>query len=427
VQNILRHISALIRALRFDGADPQGLKALGRSDWNKLLFFSDRMHLALPLFRIHGSDLPDWVQARLAQNLVDNTERFEHIQFIYTEIAQRLCDLALDHLVLKGFAQCPAFIEEPRYRMQSDLDLFSPADNIFRVRDALSALGYEPMLGLHPPGAEHLPPMMRNTKWVWNGNSYDPKMPLAVELHFSFWNDVTTGLHPSRLDQFWVRRNQHQVANFSFPSLGKVDSLAYSALHVFHHLQIGGLVASHVYELAYFLHHNAKDSNFWKQWHELHDPSLRKIQAVCFRLASEWFACRLSEEVQKEIDLLPPGVEPWFDQFANSPLNSLVRPNKDPLWLHLSLVNSWENRLSVLRHSLFPTRTLRLGSAQSGSARSLIRFVVHLFSRLTYHLRILVPTLWHGIRWWWSTKRLGRGGEAFLAAFLCCSFAMFIG
>jgi hypothetical protein len=363
------------------------------------------MHLTLPLFRIHGDDLPDWVRSRLAQNLGDNTARFERIKSAYSEIAEHLHDLALDHLVLKGFAQYPSFIDDPRYRMQSDLDLFCPADQISRVRDALAALGYDPLLGLHPPGGEHLPPMRRKTAWVWRGNTFDPEMPLSVELHFRFWNETAQGLQPNGLDQFWFRRKQHRIENFRFPSLSKVDSLAYSALHIFRHLRVGALLPSHVYELAYFLHHHGSDPDFWKQWQELHDASLRKIQATCFRLANIWFACSLPDQVAAEIALLPNGVEQWFKQFANSPLHSVVRPNKDPLWLHLSLVGSWKDKLSVIRHCLFPERTLGLGTAQTRSARTLMTFLVHLFSRLAYHTRILIPTLWHGIGWWWSTKR----------------------
>jgi hypothetical protein len=397
-----------VQAIKFRGADYDGLKRLGDPDWNKVLLLGDRMHLTLPLFRIWKSELPDWVESRMARNLADNSERFAQIKIIYSEIAERLHHAGLNHLVLKGFAQCPSLTDDARYRMQSDLDLYAPPKSIFQVRDALSTLGYQPQLGLHPPGAEHLPPMMRSTEWAWNGNMYDPKMPLAIELHFRFWNETTTGLDLNGLDQFWSRRTTHQIEDFRFPSLSEVDGVAYSAMHVFHHLQIGGLVPSHVYELAYFLHHNAGNSTFWKQWRESQHASLRKIQAACFRLASEWFGCYLPNEVKREISLLPPGVEQWFGQFAYSPLNSVVRANKDPLWLHLCLVSSWKNKVSVIRHALFPKRTLSLGSAQLRSKNKAIGFVVHIVSKIMYHLWILSPTLWHGIRWWWATKRPSR-------------------
>jgi hypothetical protein len=405
MRSIPRPISALIRALQFDGADPGELTALNHSAWSDLLLLSDGMHLTLPLLRIHGDVLPGWVRSRLAQNLADNSARFERIRSVYSEIAEHLHGLALDHIVLKGFAQCPSFVDDPRYRMQSDLDLFCPADQISHARDALAALGYEPLLGLNPPGAEHLPPMRRKTSWVWGGNSFDPEMPLSVELHFRFWNEAISGSHPAGLQQFWLRRNEHRIENFRFPSLCKVDSLAYSALHVFRHLQIGALLPSHVYEIAYFLHHHGNDVDFWKQWRELHHASLRQIQATCFRLANHWFACALPEEAAAEIALLPKGVEQWFKQFADSPLRSVIRPNKDPLWLHFSLVNSWKDRVSLLRHGLFPGRTLGPGSAQTRSLRTLITFLIHLGSRFTYHTRILIPTLWHGIGWWLATKR----------------------
>jgi Uncharacterised nucleotidyltransferase len=403
VSKIPRHIAAALEALKFRGARPEMLRTLSDSEWQDLLSLSDPMHLTLSLGKICGDYLPGWVRERIGHNVSDNAKRFERIKGAYSEMAVALRDVGAEHLVLKGFAQSPDYVEDPRLRMQSDIDVFCPLESIFRSRDALSEIGYEPKQGLEHHPDDHLAPMMRKTDWEWRGNAFDPEMPLSVELHFRFWNQTTTRLNPKGLDRFWVRRIERRVEGVNLPTLSRVDGLGYSALHVFHHLQMGYLIPYHVYELAWFLENNADDEQFWKDWRDLHDDSLRRLEVVCFRLATEWFACRLPNEVAKEIDCLPNSIQQWFLKYADSPLNALINPNKDALWLHLSLLESRHAKILVFCESLLPVRVPPTKAVGRWSLRTYAKFLRHAASRLGYHLRILPLTLWGGLRWWWST------------------------
>jgi hypothetical protein len=400
---IPRHVAVALEALKFRGARPEVLRTLSDSEWRDLLSLSDPMHLTLSLGKICGDYLPDWVRARIDRNVSDNTKRFERIKGAYLELADAWRKVGAEHLVLKGFAQSPDYVEDPRLRMQSDIDVFCPPESIFRARDALSEIGYEPQQGLEHHPDDHLTPMMRKTDWEWRGNAFDLEMPLSVELHFRFWNQTTTRLNPKGLDQFWVRRIERRIDSFSVPTLSRVDGLGYSALHVFHHLQMGYLIPYHVYELAWFLENNADNELFWKDWRGLHDDSLRRLEAVCFRLATEWFACRLPQEVTKEIDSLPNSVQQWFLKYADSPLNALIRPNKDALWLHLSLLESRHAKILTFCDSLLPVRVPPAKAIGRWSLRTYTKFLGHAASRVGYHLRVLPQTLWEGFHWWWST------------------------
>ncbi len=396
-------LAAALAALNLHSPNPGALRILTDSEWQDFLPLCDMMHLTIPLRRTCGSDLPNWVRSRIDANISDNSKRFEHFKAAYLELADALKNQSVEYLVLKGFTQSPDFVEDPRLRMQSDIDLYCPPESIFQARDALSKIGYEPDQGLEHQPDDHLPTMMRKSPWEWRGNAFDPEMPVSVDLHFRFWNGATTHLHPRGMDQFWVRRISRRVDSVNFPGLSRVDSLGYAALHVFHHLQVGGLIPYHVYELAYFLNTNADNGPFWKEWHDLHDDSLRRLQAVCFRLAAIWFGCCLSQEVEREINRLPEAVQRWFLRYSDSPLSSLVHPNKDVLWLHLSMLESAKDRFLVFCDSLVPMRVPPARAVQRWSLRIYARFLKHAASRLSYHVRIIPRTLREGVQWWRST------------------------
>ena len=330
-----------------------------------------------------------------------------------------------EHLVLKGFTHFPAFVDDPRLRMQSDIDLFCPPESIQEARDALLSIGYEPQQGFEHQPIDHLPSMIRERKWLWRGSPFDPDLPLGVDLHFRFWNDQATRLRPKGLDQFWSRRVRRRIDDLDFSALNQVDSLGYAALHVFHHLA-GGLTPYHVYELARFLHINAENGTFWEEWLELHDRSLRRLEAVCLRLAISWFACRVPETVQREIDELPEPAQRWFDRYSDSPLHALTHANKDALWLHLSLLQSSRDRVFVFCTGLFPMRVPPVQAVRRWPLHAYGKFLRHAISRVGYHLRTVPRTLWEGIRWSLSANGLGRQFWTYLTAASFFNIGMFI-
>ena len=89
----------------------------------------------------------NWVRSQIDRNLADNAQRFERIKAVYCEFANALRDTGAEHLVVKGFAQSPDFVEHPRFRLQSDIDAYCPPESISRAREVLSRLGYEPLAG----------------------------------------------------------------------------------------------------------------------------------------------------------------------------------------------------------------------------------------------------------------------------------------
>jgi hypothetical protein len=424
------NVATLLQALQFRDARTDALRHLDDRQWTALLRFSELGHLTLLLPQLPETILPDWVAARVHRNCQDNARRFDNIRATYLELAQALRAARVEHLVLKGFAQFPGYVADPRLRMQSDIDLVCPPQSISAARDALIALGYEHSSRTGHGPSDHLPTMVRNTGWQWRGNDFDPEMPPSVELHHCLWNEAVERFAAPGADQFWSRRVLQRLRGsspdslsphaqdsdaFEFPALHPVDKFGYSALHILRNLLRRDWVIHQVYELARFLHLNAQDTSFWSSWRKLHSDRLRSLETIACILATAWFSCDLPPAIVAEVDFLPPPVRHWLQRFAASPLEAMFHPNKDAVWLHASLVQSARTRRAVLMQNLLPARIpavnaegqqlTKYRTEQSGlPAQRHVRYLIYLFSRLIYHLRSSLLTVWRGCLWWLSQK-----------------------
>jgi hypothetical protein len=344
---------APLAALQFSSPDCGLLAQLTEQEWRSTLRFCDRAQLTLPLALYQRDRLPDEIRARTDRNLAGNTERWQRVQDAYRDIAGPFESAGIDAVVLKGFSHCPGFIHNPRWRPQYDIDLLLAKEQLLRARDLVQSRGYEPLRASNGR-VDHLPTMIRKNGWQWRGDLFDPDIPVALELHFQLWDQRTEQFEPAGLDQFWERRERCVLEGLSFTALHPVDAVGYASLHLLRHLLRGDGKPFHAYELASFLHKTSDSDAFWSTWQEWHDPSLRQLQAICFRLAQRWFGCRLHLAASEQIGLLPPEVNRWFELCAFSPLMHLVRPNKDELWLHWGLIESRGARWSMLHRRLLP-------------------------------------------------------------------------
>ncbi len=92
----------------------------------------------------------------------------------------------------------------------------------------------------------------------------------------------------------------------------------------------------------------------------------------------------------------------------------MFRPNKHELWLHLSLLDSGLDRYEVLRRRLVPLSSpgpvdaIHIPKDQMTLARRVkkrLRNGAYAASRAWHHARLLVPTIWEGLRWWLRARR----------------------
>jgi len=422
-------------ALRFSSPDDTGLTNFEEDDWKKALAFCDRTQLTVALGLRCRESLPDWVRARIDRDLAACMEHWRLVKSVYQEAATAFQTAGLECLVLKGFSHCPLFTDEPQHRWQGDIDLLFAADQLLAARDIALRLGYEPITPFDRHPINHLPTLVRKTGWEWRGQYFDPRIPVSLELHFQFWDAVTERFGPAGLEKFWERREWREVDQLRFVAFHPADIAANAALHMLWHLLRGDLRPLHVYELAWFLHHRAGDTEFWNTWARLHDESLRRLEAICFAMAQRWFDCRLPSAVVEEIDRLPPEVARWLATHSLSPLIGLFHPNKNELWLHWNLLDATRDRMAVLRRRLLPERLPGPVSAIHVAKENLTwrirlrsrwRYVLYAISRAIHHLRALPSTAAGAVRWFGSGTELGSDFWRFFFAEGFFDFGMFV-
>jgi predicted MFS family arabinose efflux permease len=403
--------------------------------WQRALRFCEPAQLTLALGVECRDQLPDSMRRRVDQQLSNNAERWRRTQAGYREAAAAFDSEGLDHVVLKGFSHCPMFVADPRHRPQGDLDLLFPRDQVRHAQQVALHLGYEPIKESDEHPIDHLPSMSRKTGWVWQGEPYDPEMPLSLDLHFQLWNPGTERFLPKGLDCFWERRQSRELEGLRFTSFHPADAIAYSALHSLRHLLRGDARLFHIYELAKVLHHHADDTMFWEAWLELHDPSMRLLEAICFSLAESWFACGLPEAAREEMKRLPDDVKRWLATYPWSPIEALFWPNKDELWLHWALIDSRRDRVAMLRRRLLPEHLPGpFGATHVPKSQITWRMRVHnrgsylkyLASRLWHHARALPSTVASAVRWFGAGLELGPEYWRLLVSEGFFDFGMFV-
>jgi hypothetical protein len=416
-----RHIpvyaQVVFDALHFATASFDALSGLTDAEWRQLVDFCQRTQLAIPFaLRCHDR-LPAWVAERFDQNLSNNAERWRRTKLAYLHASGAFEAAGLEFVTLKGFTHAPGFVADPRLRAQYDLDLLFPRDQVLAARDVALGLGYEPLDGRDTHPVDHLPTLIRKTGWEWRGDYFDPELPLALELHFRLWDAGTEGFAVPCVEDFWQRRQRRTIEDLEFTSLAAIDLPGYASAHALRHLLRGDSRPSHIYEIAHFLEHNSLERNlgdeFWRVWLASHDQQLRRVQAICFAIARQWFGCRLPAIAQEEIERLPEPVRAWLAAYAHAPVINLFHAAKHELWLHLSLLDPGVSRLRVLRRRLMPLQlpgpvdAVHLPDGAIGwrvRLRRPWRYWLFLGSRTWCHARALAPTLWSGAAWAWSRR-----------------------
>jgi Uncharacterised nucleotidyltransferase len=410
-----RHAAAVLSALHLTDPDREILARLTEREWRDALDYADRERLTLALREACSPSAPGWVRERLDRNAAANEVRMRGIAASYRQIAERLGGEGLEFVFLKGMTHAPLFGLPAASRVQYDIDLWLPPDHALRAQRLLMASGYESMPGTEELPTDHLPALVRKTGWQWRGDFFDPEIPLPVELHVQFWNPKQERFEAPGAEDFPRRRTTRSIDGQTLPTLCPEDAAGYAALHVLRHVLTGSVRLFHVYEIAAMLHARAGDTRLWQSWQRLHPPELRRLEAIAFRLAREWFGGAAAPEVEEELALLPRGARVWFDVFALSPAVLGFRPNKDHLWLHLTLLDSRRDAWQVALQRILP---LRLPAA-AGDAfvaegdlswrdwlRWRIRWAAHALGRAWHHARALPVVAISAVRWLWCVRRI---------------------
>lgn len=421
-------VNSLLSALRLTRPNTNALQLLSDDEWASLLAFCDIAHLTLPAAQLPMTGFPQWVVDRLRTNLADNALRSSLVMTTYREAADALDRAGIEHIVIKGFTQAPEYVANLCLRGQSDIDIFCPPECIDAANRALRNIGYEPSEAkVSLACTDHGAALIRRGNWRWQGNLFDPEMPLGIELHFCLWNEAVSHISVPEAAVFWERRVTREVDGLRFACLNRVDHLAHLALHILRNLFLGDWIVHHVRELAVFLHSHADDDRFWRDWHEAHSASLRSLTAIAFYHALAWFDCRLHPLAAREIDMLPSTRQSWLRRFSGSALEVMFQPNKDALWLQLSFATSSSDRWKIIKQTLIPARLAAIDSPAVTVRNKRLRkphppwqqYTVYLISRSIDHSRAGLSTLIRGLSWRLTTLRRNHPARTMKTAHDC--------
>jgi predicted MFS family arabinose efflux permease len=399
----------VLAALHLTEPSTEGLRNLSTEEWKAALDYCDQHRLTLPLRDAAREAMPTAVQERVDNNAASYGIRLEQFIRLYAEINRRLSDSGLEFVILKGAAAAQTLGIDASSRVQYDLDIYLPREGAFQAQEMLSRSGWKPVKEMEGFPTDHLPVLLPEAEWKWRGDYFDTSLPIPIEIHFRFWAEEIERLPAQGVEEFWTRRRTAPVGNVQVGVLAPADALGYAVLHLLRHVLRGDVRVFHVYEIACVLRARSGDSAFWSEWRTLHSPELRRLEAVVFRLAHEWFGCPVPET-----EPLPEAADHWFGMFATSPATQEFHPNKDHLWLHIGLLDSAGDAWSVARRRLLPGNLPP--RARRGQAGFWTEYAARTASRLRHHAIALPKTGISGLRFWLRVNGLGRQYWLFLAS-----------
>jgi hypothetical protein len=413
------HIRAALELVQIEAPSTDRLALLSEEERHRFLDWCDARQLTLMLPQLCISPLPAWVIGPTLQKAAQHELRFERLKQELFEIVDAFNVAGLQFVMLKGLSHAPAFTPDARLRAQGDIDLWLIGPSVYKGQDVLRSLGYVPLL---LSKSRHLSPMARPNKWRWNGDIFDPDMPISVER--------AEYIAAPDLEQFWERKRLCEFQGRKIHVLCDADLLGFAALHLLLHLLHGDLPLQRAWEIARFLDTHACDETFWASWRSSHPAALRQLETTVFYLVTNWFRCHFRQGLRADVQTLPTIVQSWLTEFSLAPLSREWAPNKSEIWLHLAFVDNRIDRARILFRRLLPLGLpcfADRAASHTSTLHKLARVVRQLrlvLSRFARHSVTFLPTLFDGLRWFWPHKSLTNGRNSQLFSFETSSTAV---
>ena len=226
-----------------------------------------------------------------------------------------------------------------------------------RTYARLQELGYTPAHRSESQRTDHLPPLVKKTGWQWRGDYFDPEIPPGIEVHYQLWDPTFERIPVLLFEDVWEKTSLQEYQSLRVPVLPLNHELLYLTLHCCRHLLRSDLRLSHLYELAYFLHDNRGNREFWDGFLAWLNqcPNSSRMVGTTFALAVRLFQPETSVPLEGWIrENLIPGAERWIETFGARDAPHGYRENKNVIFLHLSLLDRKVDQWGILKQRLLP-------------------------------------------------------------------------
>lgn len=367
---------------------------MSNSEWQDLLRWLDFSGLALYfLDRIVELELcgllPPAVFTRLHLNLIDNTERTQHMLSESVAIQMEFQEAGLRYANLKGISLWPSAVAKPELRSQFDVDFLVGDEGAHTARDILERRGYR----LYAISGRSWEFKRNERPGVSLKDIYKHFDSYGVELHLEGDHANTQ----SPLDRVQWR----EVNGARMPVLAPVDLFLGQGLHVFKHLCGEFTRASQLLEFRQHVITRRNDDEFWN---ELRVAASDNPRASLGLGVATLLITHVMGEFAPEaltswtIDRLPPSVRLWVELYGHRAV--FGRPPGTKLYLLLrralqpSGVPGRRSIRSILLPAQLPPPVIRAFPNEAPSVRLrrylmqietvLVRFRFHVTEGLRY-------------------------------------------
>ena len=296
------------------------IERFSRREWKHVLQWLDDAGLAFYFLQrlkdANATDVvPPLVLSRVERNFASNQLRVEDMSHRFDAINKRFNDAGVPYAVIKGFSLVPQFCPYAPLRHQGDFDYLVDDQSLPAAGRVLIEAGYS---SKKSPSSKESIFVIPGSEPSRGDEQYSPQAPHAVELHTDIWDSKLHRLPPMpNLFSAAQARTQHWNG-FMFPALADDDAFLLQVLHACHHFFAQWIRVSCLFEIAYFLHRRATDTELWSGIEQRVGNSavLREFVVIVTEMATRLFAAPVPTLVQSWSANIRPGPRTWIEHYA---------------------------------------------------------------------------------------------------------------
>jgi hypothetical protein len=296
------------------------IENFSRREWKHVLQWLDDSSLAFYFLQklkdAHASEVaPPFVLSRLERNFDCNQLRIDEMARRFDTINHRFNDAGVRYTVIKGFSLVPQFCPTAALRYQADLDYLVDEQSLPAACRVLIDAGYRSQDSRSSKESIFVTPGKAPSR---RDEQYSAHAPHAVELHTDIWDSRMHRL-PHIPSLFSVEQARTQYWNgFTFPAQSDEDAFLLQVLHACHHIFTQWIRMSCLFEVGYFLHRRASETELWSGIEQRVGDSalLREFVVIVTEMAAQLFAAPVPRLIQGWSAGIRPGSRTWIKHYA---------------------------------------------------------------------------------------------------------------
>ena len=259
--------------------------------------------------------VPPLQRSRLERNFASNQLRVAGMSHRFDSINKGFADAGVRYTAIKGFSLVPQFCSYAPLRYQADFDYLVEEQSLPAACRVLIEAGYRTKESRSSKESIFITPGGQPSR---GDQQYSPQAPHAVELHAEIWDSDMHRIPPIPNLFSVAQAKTHSWNGLTFPGQTDEDAFLLQVLHACRHLFTQWIRVSCLYEIGYFLHRRASDTELWSGIEQRagESPVLREFVVIVTELAARLFAAPVPELIQSWGARIRPGPRIWIEHYG---------------------------------------------------------------------------------------------------------------